>query len=47
VPRESPILRIRRVYYTAGDQPMELAILRLHPERYQYEIEFRARTPHA
>jgi len=41
---QAPILRIRRVYYTAGDRPMELAILRLHPDRYQYEIEFRARA---
>jgi GntR family transcriptional regulator len=43
---ETPILRIRRVYYTAGDRPMEFAILRLHPERYQYEIEFSARAAH-
>ena len=41
---DCPVLRIRRVYYTIGDRPMEVAILRLHPERYQYEIDFRART---
>ncbi len=37
----APILRIRRVYYTAGDRPVEVAILRHHPQRYQYVIEFR------
>jgi GntR family transcriptional regulator len=41
----TPILRIRRVYYTAGDQPVEVAILRHHPERYQYVIEFRPSRP--
>jgi GntR family transcriptional regulator len=38
---DTPILRIQRVYYTAGDRPIEVAILRHHPERYQYVIEFR------
>lgn len=43
---ETPVLRIRRVYFTAGDRPIELAVLRHHPERYNYEIEFHAgRTP--
>jgi GntR family transcriptional regulator len=46
VPEGRPILRLRRVYYTAGDRPIEVGILRLHPERYQYEIEFRARPGH-
>ncbi|MEX1147369.1 MAG: GntR family transcriptional regulator [Sphingomonadales bacterium] len=38
----SPILRIRRVYYTADGKPIEAAILRHHPKRYQYVIEFNA-----
>jgi GntR family transcriptional regulator len=42
---ETPILRIRRVYYTAGDRPIEIAILRHHPERYQYVIDFRTHAP--
>jgi GntR family transcriptional regulator len=37
----TPLLRIRRVYYAAGDRPVEVAILRHHPERYQYFVEFR------
>jgi GntR family transcriptional regulator len=41
---DTPLLRIRRVYYSAGDRPIEAAILRHHPERYQYEIEFRNRS---
>jgi len=45
IPPEQPILRIRRVYFTAGDRPIEVAILRHHPERYQYEIELRPRSP--
>lgn len=40
----TPILRIRRVYFTHGDRPIEVAILRHHPERYQYEIELRPRS---
>lgn len=41
---ERPILRIRRVYFTTGDRPIEVAILRHHPERYQYEIDLRPRS---
>lgn len=41
---ETPVLRIRRVYYTAGGRPVEVAILKHHPDRYQYEIELRSRS---
>lgn len=37
----TPILSIRRVYYTAAGRPIEAAYLRHHPERYQYLIELR------
>jgi len=40
---DAPILRIRRTYFAAGDRPIEVAILRYHPERYQYMIDFRTR----
>lgn len=38
----TPVLRLRRVYLAANGGAMELAVLTLHPERYAYEIEFRA-----
>ena len=38
----TPVLRLRRVYLSADGQPLELAVLTLHPKRYAYEIEFRA-----
>ena len=41
---DTPILRIRRVYYAAGGRPVEVAVLRHHPDRYQYEIELRSRS---
>ncbi len=37
---DTPLLRVRRTYY-AGVRPIELALVRYHPERYRYEIEFR------
>jgi GntR family transcriptional regulator len=40
---DTPILRITRSYYAAGGQPIEVAIVRHHPERYQYVVEFTAR----
>lgn len=44
LPADTPVLRIRRVYYAAGGRPVEVAILRHHPDRYQYEIELRSRS---
>ena len=38
----TPVLRLRRVYFTADEEALELAVLTLHPQRYAYEIEFRA-----
>ena len=40
---DAPVLRIRRTYYAAGDRPIEVAILRYHPQRYQHVIDFHAR----
>ncbi len=39
---DAPILRVTRVYYTAADQPIEVALMRYHPERYRYSIDYRA-----
>lgn len=39
---DTPVLRLRRVYFTADKQPLEIAVLTLHPDRYAYEIEFTA-----
>ena len=38
----SPLLRIERTYYAANGVPVEAAILRHHPERYEYLIELNA-----
>ena len=37
---QSPVLRVTRVYYTAFDRPIEVALIRYHPERYRYSIDF-------
>lgn len=39
---DTPVLRLRRIYFTANRQAIELAVLTLHPDRYAYEIEFTA-----
>lgn len=38
----TPVLKLRRVYFGPAGEPLELAVLTLHPQRYAYEIEFRA-----
>lgn len=40
---DTPILRITRIYYAADGSPIEVALVRHHPERYQYVVEFTAR----
>jgi len=37
---QSPVLRVTRVYFTAFDKPIEVALIRYHPERYRYSIDF-------
>ena len=36
----APILSVQRVYF-AGEQPVEVANVRYHPDRYRYAIEFK------
>lgn len=38
----TPVLKLRRLYLGETGAPLELAVLTLHPDRYAYEIEFRA-----
>ncbi len=38
----TPVLRLRRIYYATDGTALEVAVLTLHPQRYDYEIEFRA-----
>ncbi len=40
---DTPILNITRIYYAADGAPVEVALVRHHPERYQYVVEFMAR----
>lgn len=40
IAESAPILSVQRVYY-AGEQPVEVANVRYHPDRYRYAIEFK------
>ena len=40
---DTPVLNITRIYYAADGAPVEVALVRHHPERYQYVVEFTAR----
>ena len=31
-----PILQMRRIYYTADGRPVEVALVRYHPDRYSF-----------
>ena len=37
----TPVLRVKRVYYAAPEQPVEVAYVRYHPDRYHYAVEFK------
>lgn len=36
---KTPLLEVVRTYYAASDRPVEVAVVRYHPERYHYTIE--------
>jgi GntR family transcriptional regulator len=40
-----PLLRIDRLYFDAGDAPVELAISYFDPEHYSYRVKLRRRSP--
>lgn len=35
----TPVIRARRVYYSAGDQPIQYLIVRYHPDRYRFVVD--------
>jgi GntR family transcriptional regulator len=39
---DTPILKVRRVYFAYPERPIEIAYVRYHPERYRYAIEFKS-----
>jgi GntR family transcriptional regulator len=43
IDRQSPVLRVTRVYFTAFERPIEVALIRYHPERYRYSIDFHSK----
>jgi len=40
-----PLLRIDRLYFDAGDAPVELAVSYFDPEHYSYRVKLRRRSP--
>ena len=38
---QTPILRVRRIYYTDSGRPVELANVCYHPQRYKYAVTFK------
>ncbi len=36
---KTPLLEVVRTYYVASGRPVEVAVVRYHPERYNYSIE--------
>lgn len=41
----SPILQITRVYYTSTGTPVEVAVVRYHPQRYSFKIDIVQSAP--
>ena len=39
VARGTPIIRARRVYYSAGDNPIQYLVVRYHPDRYRFVVD--------
>jgi len=37
--RNTPVIRARRVYYTAGDKPIQYLVVRYHPDRYRFIVD--------
>lgn len=36
---KTPMLEVVRTYFVASGRPVEVAVIRYHPERYKYSIE--------
>ncbi len=39
IARGTPVIRARRVYYSAGDQPIQYLVVRYHPDRYRFIVD--------
>ena len=39
VARGTPVIRARRVYYSAGDNPIQYLVVRYHPDRYRFVVD--------
>jgi DNA-binding GntR family transcriptional regulator len=42
--RGTPLIRARRVYYSAGDQPIQYLVVRYHPDRYRFIVDLVQRS---
>jgi GntR family transcriptional regulator len=37
--RDTPVIRARRVYYSADDKPIQYFVVRYHPDRYRFVVD--------
>jgi GntR family transcriptional regulator len=44
IARDTPIIRARRVYYSAGDKPIQYLTVRYHPDRYRFIVDLVPRS---
>ena len=44
VPRAAPVVRARRVYYSADHQPIQYLVVRYHPSRYRFVVDLVPRS---
>jgi GntR family transcriptional regulator len=44
VPRRTPVIRARRIYYASGDQPIQYLVVRYHPDRYRFIVDLVPRS---
>ncbi|MCC7166156.1 MAG: GntR family transcriptional regulator [Rhodospirillales bacterium] len=42
---KTPLLKAMRTYFVANGRPVEVAVVRYHPERYRYTVELVANRP--
>jgi GntR family transcriptional regulator len=44
VQRGAPVIRARRVYFSADDQPVQYLVVRYHPSRYRFVVDLVPRS---
>lgn len=42
--RDTPVIRARRIYYSAGDKPIQYLVVRYHPDRYRFVVDLVPRS---